>query len=450
MRKHLTGGSLFKKVFLFTVPVMLSAMLQLLYNSADLAVVGQFAGEVAFAAVGATSSLFHTFTNTFMGLAIGVNILAAYYRGADDKENASRLAHTSIYTSVFFGLVMAVAGYFTLPTLLRWMGTPEGEIFDGALLYMRICFCGMPVSLLYNSGASLLKALGDTRRPFIYLTIAGAVNIVFNLFFVIVCDLSVVGVALATVISQALSATLVLIRLSRADTLFRLSFRKLVPDFGIVWRTIRIGIPAGLQTTVLSLSNVFFQSAVNGIGPAAISGAAAGGTIDSVAWAGVNSFQDAAVTFSAHYMGKKQPEKTKSTLLVIMLWTVATGLFIGLVCLLFGRPLLSIFIPGQEEAMAYGMERLISTLPYYFIAGIMIVTAGTARGMGQATLPTVYSILAACGGRLLWLYFVFPLNPTLSLLYISYPLSWGLAALLDLSLFFRMHRKIKKNGELKI
>ncbi len=440
-------ASMLKKTLLFTLPIMFSSMLQLIYNSADLVIVGQFGGDNALASVGATISLFHLITSIFLGLSVGVNICASFYIGAKDEKNASETSHTAICTAILMGIMIAVAGFFLSPFLLRLLGTPEENgVLDGAILYMRICFVGMPASLLYNYSAALLKSLGDTKRPFIYLAISGMVNIALNLMFVIVFNMTVDGVAYATVISQTLSAALTLIRLFRHDSPFKLTLKKMRLSFHKFVRIISLGLPAGVQSAAFSLSNVFFQTAINSFGIYAISGMSAVGTIENITYEAVYSFQDAAVTFTSNSMGAKKYSHIKNIFFSSTLLSMLMGLLLGWFVLIFDGPLLSLFIKDSPKAVAYAVERLWITMPFYFIPGIMCTSSATLRGMGKSTQPAIITIVGVCLTRIVWLYTVFTASPSLKTLFASYPVTWTIATVSFCILLIVYLRRMKKAG----
>ncbi|MDY3845453.1 MAG: MATE family efflux transporter [Eubacteriales bacterium] len=436
-----------KKTLFFTLPIIFSSILQLIYNSADLVIVGRFGGDNALASVGATISLFNLITALFLGLSVGVNICASFYIGSDDRKNASEVSHTAVCTALLLGVTISVFGFFLSPVLLNILRTPkDGGVFDGAVLYMRICFIGMPASLMYNYCSALLKSLGDTRRPFIYLMISGMVNIALNLMFVLVLDMTVDGVAYATVLSQTLSAVLTLIRLFRYDSYFKLSPRKMKLSYHKFIRIIALGLPAGIQSAAFSLSNVFFQSAVNSFGIYAISGMSAVNTFDDITYQSVYAFQDAAVTFTSNSMGAKKYSSIKTIFLATSLLSVLTGLLAGWTILIFDEPLLSLFIPDSPKAMSYALERIWTTMPLYFIPGIMCTSSATLRGMGKSIQPSIITVVGVCVTRIVWLYTVFAAKPSIRTLFLSYPVTWTIVTVSFCFLLFRYLRKMKKKG----
>lgn len=445
-KSYLTrDGSLFKRIILFSLPIMLSSMLQLIYNSADLVIVGRFAGDAALASVGSTTSLIHLIINIFLGLSIGVNISAAFSIGAGDERSASEVSHTALCLGFIMGVLLAVVGYFASPLLLEMMGTPHEEgVFDGAVLYMRIYFIGMPASLVYNYCAAVLKALGDTTRPFFYLLFSGIVNIILNLIFVIVFDMSVAGVAIATVISQVISAVLVVIQLFREDSCCRLYWSRLRITGSKLKRILLLGIPAGIQSTMFSMSNVFFQSAVNTFDVATISGNSAASTVEGITWNAVYSFQDAGVTFTSAHLGAKKYEKLKSIFFVTCTLAMSMGLLFGIPMLLAREFMVSLFTPDSYRAIAAGASRLAVTMPSYFLGGLMTAASGCTRGLGKSIPPTVIAILGVCGVRILWLFTVFGHFGTLTSLYLSYPVSWSIAFIGYTVTFFLSLSVIKK------
>ncbi len=447
----LSGGSLYAKAICFTLPLVLSGVLQIIYNSADLVVVGQFAGKAAVASVGATTSLFHLLTNVFIGVSVGVNILAAFCLGAKDEENASKVAHTSVLAGLLLGAVLAVGGWFATPLLLRWMETPEEEgVFAGAALYMRICLCGMPVSLLYNHCAALLKARGETRKPFCYLLVSGALNVVLNVVFVTGFHLDVAGVALATVVAQALAAALTVNELAHERSPLRLRFSALRISWDKFGKILALGIPAGVQSAMFSVSNVFFQNAVNTFGVDAISGCSAAGTLSGVSSAAVSSFQDTSVTFVSHCMGARDYRRIPRVLGVTTVLAVATGLLVGGGLMIFCDSLLALFIPGETVAIAVGRERALASLPLYFIAGAMFTTGSAVRGLGVSTPPALVALALVCGVRIAWLFTVFRSYHSVFGLFFSYPVTWLLATVGYLVLFARYYRPLKDGAGVEV
>lgn len=440
----LSDGHITRRAFLFTLPLILSSVLQVVYNAADLAVVGQFCGSAAVAAVGSTTSLFHVMTNLFLGLAVGVNIRAAFYAGAGDEKGASRVAHTAVLLALLAGGLMIAVGWFTVPLLLEAMKTShEQGVFENAVLYLRICICGAPAVLLYNFLAGLLKAEGDTARPSYYLLGSGLLNLGFNVLFVAGFKMGVAGVAVATAIAQTAAAVCCLVQLARSRGMFRLQFSRLRFSGREVAKILALGVPAGVQTALFSVSNVLFQSAVNGMGSVdVVSGNAATNTLDGVVYAACVPFQDTAATFAAYNVGKGDLKNVKRSLFSTLLLGFCTGECLGLLLFAFARPLLHLFITDSEIAIAYGLERAVVNLTLYGLVGMMCAAGAAVRGMGRSLPPTLVALVGVCGVRILWIYTVFRRVPTLTGLYLSYPVTWVIAVVGYSILFAIYYQKL--------
>ncbi|MBQ9767168.1 MAG: MATE family efflux transporter [Lachnospiraceae bacterium] len=445
----MTTGALLPKMLRFSLPLMASSLLQLLFNAADVAVVGKFAGDNSLAAVGSTSSLINLMTNLFLGLSIGANVLSAKYIGAGDKERTGKVVHTAITVSVLSGLILTLIGVIFAPQILMLMKSPEGVI-DLASLYLRVYFLGMPAMMLYNFGSSLLRSKGDTKRPLYYLSAAGVLNVVLNLVFVIVFHMDVAGVALATIISQYLSAAMILRCLMKEeDEAFRVSLNKLKIDKTTLRHLIKIGVPAGLQGVVFSLSNVVIQSSVNGFGEIVVAGSSAAASIEGFVWVSMNAFHQAALTFTSQNIGAKKYSRINRIMFCAQGCTIFAGLVFGNLAYLFGEPLLHIYTdtPASIEA---GLERLSIICTTYCLCGMMDAIVGSIRGMGYGVTPTIVSMLGACGLRLLWIATIFqiPQYHTPRVLFFSYPVSWALTVLAHLICYLIMRRKFPKQDEI--
>ncbi len=406
----MTQGPLFSKVLLFALPIMLSGILQLLFNAADTIVVGRFAGNEALAAVGSVGSLNNLIISLFIGLSVGVNVLVARFTGARESDNVRETVHTAVLLSVVGGLCLSVIGITAARPLLTLMGSPD-DVIDLAVLYVRILFIGIPVQMLYNFCAAVLRAVGDTKRPLYFLTIAGVVNIVLNLFFVIALHMSVAGVALATILSQVVSAVLVVRSLMLMDGPTRLIPRRLHINGAMLLQIIRIGLPAGIQSSVFSLSNV--------------AGNAAGMNISNFVYQAMNTFQQAITCFAGQNMGARKPNRVIRSLKVCLCWAFLFGLVLGLLSCVFGRQLLSLYT-GDPNVIAAGLIRIFYVCGPYFLCGIMDVMTGVLRGVGYSLLPMIVSLLGACAFRILWVVTVFRARTTMGCLLLSYPVSWGL------------------------
>ena len=418
----MTQGRLLTQVLVFALPIMLSGILQLLFNAADTIVVGRFAGNEALAAVGSVGSLNNMIISLFIGLSVGANVLVARYTGSRNDRAVSDTVHTSVLLSLAGGVLLMIIGVALARPLLELMGSPE-DVIDLAVLYVRIIFLGMPVQMLYNFCAAILRAVGDTQRPLYYLTIAGVVNVLLNLVFVILFHLSVAGVALATIISQAISALLVTRALLNMEGPTRLFLNRLRIHPGKLREIIRIGLPAGIQSSVFSLSNVVIQSSVNSFGSVVIAGNAASSNVGNFVYQAMNTFQQAITCFAGQNIGARKPRRIVSAMKVCMFWAVSFGLVLGMLSCVFGTQLLSLF-SADPAVIAAGMERQIIVCAPYFLCGMMDVMTGALRGIGYSLLPMIVSILGACAFRLFWVFTIFAAYPTLPCLMFSYPVSW--------------------------
>lgn len=444
----MVNGPLAGKLLLFALPLMLSSLLQLLFNAADVVVVGRCAGKEALAAVGSTSSLINLLVNLFVGFSVGTNVVVARDLGAGREEDVSRSVHTAITLSLLSGLFLALVGVGLARQLLVWTSSAD-DVIDLATIYLRIYFCGMPVNMLYNFGAAILRAQGDTRRPLYFLAIAGMTNVVLNLFFVIVLHLSVAGVALATIISQAISATLVLLCLMGDQGALHLDVKKLGMDKRTTLRILQVGLPAGFQGLVFSISNVVIQSSINSFDSTAIiAGAAASANIEGFVYVSMNAFYQTCLTFVSQNYGAGKCRRVDRTLALCLGYVTATGLLLGGLAVYFGHSLASIYAPGEEAVIAQAMERLKYVCSLYFLCGIMDTMVGVLRGLGYSVVPMVVSMAGACGTRLLWIATVFRVHRTPAVLYISYPVSWLITACVHIAFFFfiRKHAYAKSSG----
>ncbi|MCM1134696.1 MAG: MATE family efflux transporter [Clostridium sp.] len=435
------NGPLFGKILLFSLPLMLSGVLQLLFNAADVIVVGRFAGNEALAAVGSTGSLTNLLVNMFIGLSVGANVLVARYYGGRQEKEVSSTVHTSMIISAVGGVILAVLGIVLAKPLLQMMDTPE-NVISHSVLYMRIYFLGMPVMLVFNFGSAILRAIGDTRRPLFYLIIAGVINVILNLFFVIGLHMGVAGVALATVISQCVSTALIVRSLLRSEGCFQLRFDRLRMDWDKFGKIAAIGLPAGLQGSLFSISNVLIQSSVNSFGSIAMAGNTAGSNIESFVYTAMNSVHQTAVSFTGQNLGGRQYDRIRKILIECLLFVAVVGIVLGNGACLLGNRLLG-FYSTDAEVIAYGMQRMKIICTWYFICGLMDVLVGSIRGLGYAVMPMVVSLLGACAFRVLWIYTFFKWDRTLWTLYISYPISWALTAAAHLICFIVVFRKIK-------
>ena len=438
----MTQGPMFSQIFFFALPIMLSGILQLLFNAADTIVVGRFAGNQALAAVGSVGSLNNLIISLFIGLSVGANVLVARYTGSRSDDAVSQTVHTSVLLSVVGGLMLAGIGFVLAHPLLEIMGSPA-DVIDLAVLYVRILFIGMPVQMLYNFCAAILRAVGDTKRPLYYLTIAGVVNVVLNLIFVVAFHMSVAGVALATIISQAVSAALVVRCLMGMDGPTRLYLRRLRISPGKLREIIRIGLPAGIQSSVFSLSNVVIQSSVNSFGSVVIAGNAASANVGSFIYQAMNTFQQAVTCFASQNLGARKPRRILTAMKASMIWAIVSGVTLGVLSCVFGKPLLALY-SSDPAVIAAGMERQIIVCAPYFLCGMMEVMTGALRGVGFSILPMVVSILGVCVLRIVWVMTFFKAIPTLGCLMMSYPVTWLLTFVVLVILFARVwNRHVK-------
>lgn len=437
-------GPLLGKILLFTLPLMASSILQLLFNAADIIVVGRYAGSDALAAVGSTGALINLLTNMFIGFSVGANVLVARYYGAGKPDEVSETVHTSVMLSIIGGVLLAVIGIIFASPLLELMGTPE-NVLPLAALYVRIYFAGMPVILLYNYGSAILRAIGDTKRPLYYLAIAGVLNIILNLILVIVFQMSVAGVALATIISQTLSAVLVIRCLMHIEGGCHLDLHQLKIHTNKLWKILQLGLPAGLQGSIFSLSNVLIQSSVNSFGAIAMAGNSAAANIEGFTYVAMNSFYQAAITFVSQNMGAMEFRRIRKIAWQCLACVTVTGALLGNLSFFFGHQLLGIY-SDEAEVIRYGIYRLEVIGTTYFLCGIMDVCVGCLRGIGYSFLPMVVSLLGACGFRILWIFTVFKGHHDLHTLYISYPISWAITASVHMICFLILYRRMVKNS----
>lgn len=441
------SGSILKKMLMFTLPLMLSSILQLLFNAADIVVVGRFAGDNSLAAVGSTTALINLLTNLFVGLSIGANVTAARNYGGKREDALSRTVHTAVTISIISGVILTVIGVVGTKEMLRLMSTPD-EIIDLAADYLRIYFAGITATTIYNFGSALLRAIGDTKRPLYYLLAAGAVNVVLNLLFVIVFKMDVSGVALATIISESLSAFLVIRCLMRETGAIKLELKKLRVHKAELVSIIRIGLPAGFQGIVFALSNVVIQSSVNLFGNIVVAGNSAAANIEGFVYMAMNSFYQATLSFMSQNFGAGEYKRLNKILACGELCVVAVGLVLGNAAVLFGNQLLSIY-SDSPEVIAAGMVRLHYISKVYFLCGIMDVLVGALRGIGYSVLPMIVSLLGACGLRLLWIATVFqmPQFHKVEVVYLSYAITWIITAGVHFLCYVIVRKKVTKKYE---
>ncbi len=448
-KQDLTQGPILPKLVVFCIPLMLSGMLQLFYNATDMIVVGQYSTPTAVGAVGACGSLIGLLVNLFIGLSVGVSVTVAQYYGAKQEKDVSEVVHTSLALGIGLGIVVGIFGYNFAEMALRLMETPETTISEAAP-YARAYMLGIPATMVYNYCAAALRAKGDTVRPLVFLGISGLVNVGLNLYFVICFGMGAVGVGIATAISQYVAMAMILVYMSVSlKDCCRIRWRALRFHEDKLWRILRIGLPAGIQSVVFSFSNVLIQSSVNTFGENVINGNAAAASIDGFIWNAQNSVYQAAITFVGQHIGARKLGRIKQVILRCMLLVTVIGLGIGLLVVLFAHPLLNIYVPGDEAAIAWGRQRLVIMGITYFLCGLMDVGSGALRGMGQTMTPMLISIVGVCGIRILWIYTVFEWIPTMLCLYSSYPVSWIVTGIIQLLLAFVVRKRLEDRERLE-
>ncbi|MCI7106855.1 MAG: MATE family efflux transporter [Agathobacter sp.] len=437
------NGSIMDKLIAFSMPLMLSGILQLLFNAVDLVVVGKFSGSDALAAVGATTALINMFINLFIGVSLGANVLAARFYASGREKEMSETVHTAIAFALISGVVMLFVGLFFSKGALELMDTPA-DVIDQSTLYMRIYFLGMPFFMLYNYGAAILRAVGDTRRPLYFLLISGVLNTALNLFLVIVFGLGVAGVAIATVISQMVSCILVLRCLYRTEGCYQLRFSKLMIKGVYLKQIFQVGIPAGIQSTVITFSNVLLQSSVNSFGSIAMAGYTAANNIFGFLYVSVNSISQTCMSFTSQNYGVGKWKRMDRVLIDCIILSVVVTLLLGGGACIFGKQLLRIYTK-EPEVIACGMEILFYTTATYFLCGLMDLFPGALRGMGRSTVPMILSVIGTVGMRIVWIYGVFPQYRSLKVLFISYPASWLITIVMQVICFFFVRRKVHRS-----
>lgn len=435
------NGPLFRKILTFSLPIMAMNILQLLFNTADMVVVGRFSGSKALAAVGSTGSLINLLVTLFMGLSVGTSVVVAQDYGANKLKDVSRSVHTSIAISIIGGIIVMIVGCTFCKPLLIIMGTPK-DILNLSVLYMRIYFISMPATMIYNFAAAILRAVGDSRRPMYYLFITGAFHIILNLYFVIVLHMSVGGVASATVISEYLSVLLIMICLSRYEGAIRFIPSKTRIDRDKLKTIVRIGLPAGLQGLLFSVSNVLIQSAVNSFGSTMVAASSASANVENYVGTTMNAYYNAAIAFTGQNMGAKKYERIDTIAKICTILIFTTWVVMGGTIFLFGRSLLGIYT-SDHEVIRLGMLRMSIMMAANFTCGMMNVYPGLTRGMGYSILPMLSTLVGACIMRIVWLATLFTWWPTEITLFACYPVTWTLAGLGQVAIFFYARRQIR-------
>lgn len=435
----MTNGPLLGKIVRFAIPLALAGMLQLLFNAADIVVAGRFAGSQALAAVGSTGALNMLIVNLFMGLSVGVNVLVARFYGAGSYKDLSETVHTAVLTALACGVALVFIGMGLSRPLLTLMGTP-GDVIDQSVLYMRIVFAGMPALMLYNFGAAILRAVGDTQRPLYFLMMSGVINVLLNLFCVIVLHMGVAGVATATVVSQCISAVLVLACLIRSHAPYRLDLKALRIYKNKLLQMTRIGVPAGIQGAMFSLSNVVIQSNINSFGSVAMAGSTAAGNIEGFVFTAEDAFGQAALSFTSQNYGAKKFGRINKVLITCLLLVSALGAVLGSTAYLCGRPLLGIY-STDPQVIDFGVQRMMLVCLPHFICGAMGVATGCMRGLGSSLAPMIITIFGTCALRVVWVYTIFTLNPTWQMLFLSYPISWLVTGVVQIIAFLYLKKR---------
>ena len=435
-------GPLFQNIILYTIPVMLTGVLQLLFNAADLVIVGRFCGSISVAAVGATGAITNLIVNLFIGLSVGAGVTVAHGLGGEDDDVVSRTVHTAVPTALITGVILACIGISVAKPVLQWMETPD-NVLPLSAIYMQIYFAGMPVSMLYNFCASILRAAGDTKSPLIYLTLSGVINVALNVFFVTVLHMNVAGVALATILAQAVSAILVLRALMRRTDACQFRFREMHIYKPQLMKMIRIGMPAGIQGSMFAISNVIIQSSINSFGDAVMSGNAAAGNIEGFLYIALNAFHQSAVNFIGQNVGAQRYDRVTKIFAICLGCVTVVGLAGGIGIYAAGETLLGIYITDSQAAIEYGMTRLLYVAVPYFLLGLMDVSTGALRGLGASISPMIISILGVCGIRIAWIYTVFqiPQYHVPESLYVSYVVSWTATLIAQVIAFVMIYKR---------
>lgn len=442
---NMCTGSILKKMLMFTLPLMCSSILQLLFNAADIVVVGRFAGDNSLAAVGSNTSLISLLTNLFIGLSIGANVLVARFYGAKQEQEVSKTLHTAMCLSLISGVLLTLIGEIGAKQILTWMQTPP-EVLGLAILYLRIYFIGMTPMMIYNFGSAVLRAAGDTKRPLYYLFGAGIVNVVLNLLFVIIFQMDVAGVAAATAISQCISAFLIVRCMMKEEGGMKLVPSKLCLDREKFVHILRIGLPAGFQGIIFALSNVVIQSSINSFGNIVVAGNSAASNIEGFVYFAMNAFYQATISFTSQNLGAGEMKRIRRIVVTGEMCVTIVGLVLGNGVVLFGDKLLRIYSQNPKVILE-GMHRLKIVSRTYALCGMMDVMVGALRGIGYSVMPMIVSLIGACGLRLVWLATIFQVKQfhTVSWIYISYPISWILTVSVHIICFEWAWKQVKKS-----
>ena len=439
------NGPLTRKIITYCIPLALSGILQLLYNAADIIVVGRFSGPTALAAVGSTGSLINLIVNLLIGLSVGASVCVANFYGAGREKDVRETVHTAMLISVIGGVIVAVVGMVFAKTFLGWMGSPD-DVIDQATLYLRIYFAGMPLTMAYNFASAIFRALGDTKRPLYYLAVSGLVNVILNLIFVIVFKMGVAGVATATVVAQAVSTTLIIMCMIRSHSVIHLQRDMLRIHGDKLKEIVRVGLPAGLQGTIFSISNVLIQSSINSFGSIAIAGNSASSNLEGFMYTSMNSVYQAALSFAGQNMGARKYSRLKKVLCNCLAIVTGIGIGMGAITYLFRYQLLGIY-SSDMDVINFGIERLELFCLTYFTCGAMDVMVGQMRGMGYSIVPMIVSLVGVCGIRIVWIFTVFKASNSLLTLYMSYPVSWVVTLAVHFSTFLYVYHKVKQRTD---
>ena len=438
------NGSIMDKLISFSLPLMLSGILQLMFNAVDIVVVGRFSGSQALAAVGSTTALINIFTNLFIGISLGANVLAARFYASGKEKEMSETVHTAITLALISGIIMAVVGLVLAKLALELMGTPS-DVIELSTLYMRIYFCGMPFFMLYNYGAAILRAVGDTKRPLIFLIISGVANAGLNMILVIIFHMGVAGVGIGTVISQLISCILVLRCLYKSEGCYQLRFSKLRIQKVYLRQIFQVGIPAGIQSTVINFSNALLQSSVNSFGSTAMAGYTAANNILGFLYVSVNAVTQACMSFTSQNYGVGKYKRMDRVLINCLILSVVISGVLGCGSYAFGTEILKVYTE-DPKVIQCGLEILSMTTVTYFLCGIMDLFPGALRGMGRSGVPMILSIIGTVGTRIVWIFMLFPQHRSLEFLFISYPASWLLTIVMQVICFYFVRKQVHAKG----
>ena len=437
----MTTGPLMKKLVAYAVPVVITGILQLLFNAADVIVVGRFAGRTALAAVGSTTSLINLMVNLFMMISIGVNVAVARYYGAHEPIEVSKTVSTAMTMSVIIGLFVGIFGIVASRPMLVLMGSPS-DVLDQAALYLRIYFMGIPAFMVYNFGAAVLRAVGDTQRPMKFLTISGIINVILNLITVICFRMGVAGVAIATAASQYVSAVFIVMSLITTESCVHLEVKEMRIYKDKLFEILRIGLPAGMQSLLFSITNVMIQASVNSFGSTIMAASSASANIEGFVYTAMNSVTQTAMAFTGQNMGARKYERIGSIMKKCMILVSVVGGGMGLICCLFSNGMINIYANGDPEVIFWGVQRLRIVTSLYLLMGLSDTVVGTMRGMGNSTLPMIISIFGICAFRILWLYTAFARVPTFAMLLVGYPVSWAVTLIGQLICYLLMKKRV--------